>query len=165
MTTSFLEVNGIYNPAKRFAFTNITKEDFHSAWGGNPIDVKAGETVKLKHHLAVKLTTELVDKIMIGQVKLDETQVNQPYYRSPKGTSLGVPHARKVYEDQILKELPDMPADSAEMQIIRAETIEQLSKDLKSGQESAKGIESIAVPTTAQFADLNVKPKGTTPQI
>ena len=50
---------GIYNPLLRAAFTNITEEEFVSAWGGEPIKVPAGRTVELPHHLAVKLTKEL----------------------------------------------------------------------------------------------------------
>ncbi len=127
-----LHPEGLYNPLYRFAFTNITEEDLTSYWNGRPIVVKAGQTVKLSHHLAVKLTKELVDKIMIGEAKLDETKnttPQNPYYRSPKGMSLGVPAARKVWEDKIVKQL-ESEQDAIQLEVIRSEMIETLTNDL-----------------------------------
>ena len=150
--SSYLDVkSGIYDPSKRFAFTNITSEVFNSAWGGQPIIVQSGQTVELPHHLAVKLTGELVDKIMIGNAKMDEERVNQPYYRSPQGTSLGVPAARKVWEDQILREL-QVDEESPELQVMRAQIREEIMNDLKA--EPAKA-GSIPVPSgIAEFAEF-----------
>lgn len=126
--------NGIFNPLYRFAFTNITKEDLESFWNGRPLKVKAGETVKLTHHLAVKLTKELVDRIMITDVKLNEVNFykNNPntapnMYRAP--SSLGVPAARKIWEDKIIKQLPT-EKDEIQLEIMRSEMIEGLTQDL-----------------------------------
>lgn len=146
---------GLFNPALRFAFTNITTEDFSSAWGGSPIVVKAGQTVELTHHLANKLTDELVDKIMIGAAKLDEVTYykNNPntapnVYRAP--SSLGVPAARKVWEDQIVRPLA-VDEESPEIQVMRAQIKEELMADLSA--ETAKG--GPAIPTSLEeFAEL-----------
>ncbi len=127
--------DGLFNPALRFAFTNITTEDFASAWNGSPIIIKAGQTVELPHHLADKLTDELVNKIMIGKAKLDEVTYYKKNpnaaantYRAP--SSLGVPAARKVWEDQIVRQL-QVDEESPEIQVIRAQIREQLQADLK----------------------------------
>lgn len=142
---------GVFDPRRKFAFTNITNEDFHSAWDGSPIVIHPGETVKLDHHLANKFVDEMVDKIMIGEAKLDEVQKNQPYYRSPKGSNLGVPAARKVYEDMIVEELPQ-EENTAQMQIERLKMREQLQKDLAAQPSS----EPPAIPgTIKEFADID----------
>lgn len=161
---SFLEVEGLYNPTLRFAFTNITNEEFVSYWDGVPIKVPAGETIEVSnvtpipgagHAIAVKMTGEMVDKIMIDEVKLEESRVNTPYYRSPKAGSLGVPAARKVWEDQILRELaPD--EESPAIQSIRKQLLQELSNP-----NEKQTVEPIAIPTSidafAQIAENNQK--------
>lgn len=136
MKDEVLHPEGLYNPLLRFAFTNITNEDFVSYWNSKPITIKPGQTVKLKHHLAVKFLKELVDKIMTGEAKLDEVEYykrNQNAaplsYRSPKGLSLGIPAARKVWEDQIIKQLPT-EEDTVEFEVMRQEFIEEIERDL-----------------------------------
>ncbi len=149
---SFLEVNGVYNPALRFAFTNITEGDFVSAWNGSAVTIKPGQTVELPHHLAVKFTGELVDKIIMGNAKLDEVTKAKEGYRSPIGMSLGVPTARKIWEDQILRELA-VDEESPQVQVIRAQIREELERDLKVEKTS----EPVSVPTSlAEFAELGV---------
>lgn len=147
--------DGLFNPSLRFAFTNITTEDFVSAWGGSPIIVKAGETVELNHHLANKLTDELVDKIMIGNAKLDEVT----YYKNNPGTapnayrapsSLGVPAARKVWEDQIVRQLA-VDEESPEIQVMRAQIKQELMADLS----TEKSAEPVHVPSSLEeFSEL-----------
>lgn len=147
---------GIYNPTLRFAFTNITEEEFVSAWNGEPIKIPAGHTVELPHHLAAKLTKELVDKIMIGNAKLNEIEFykNNPNsmpntYRAPN--SLGVPAARKVWEDQICRLLaPD--EESPQTQLMRIKIKEELMRDLKA--EPASGSPLDNAPKLEEFADL-----------
>lgn len=149
---------GVFNPTRKFAFTNITTEDFTSAWGGSPITIHPGETVKLDHHLANKMVDEMVDKLMIGGAKLDEVTKNQPFYRSPLGMQLGVPAARKVWEDQIVRELPP-EQDSAQMQIERAKIREQLESDLKAEPSTAP----VSAPTSlSEFSEIKDIP---TPKI
>lgn len=144
------KTEGVYNPSRRFAFTNITEEDFVSAWDGSPITIKPGQTVELSHHLADKLTDELVDKIMIGNAKLDEVAKNQPYYRSPQGMNLGVPAARKVWGDQIVREL-SVDEESPEIQVMRAEIKSQLMEDLN--KEVSSGPPVLPIIDT-EFAGL-----------
>lgn len=152
---------GIYNPMLRFAFTNITEEEFVSAWGGEPIKIPAGQTVELTHHLAAKLTKELVDKIMIANAKLNEIEhyKNNPNlmsntYRSP--SSLGVPSARKVWEDQIVRVLaPD--EESPQTQLMRIKIKEELLKDLKSEPSGGSPLDN--APKLSEFADLQTAGK------
>lgn len=143
----------MFDPTLRFAFTNITGEDFVSAWNSSPITVKPGQTIEVKHHLAVKFTKELVDKIMIGEAKMDELKVDRPYYQSPKGMSLGVPELRKVWEDKILRPLK-ANEESPEIQIMRSQLKEELERDM-SRQE---GVSEEPLPTSiADFADVTNK--------
>lgn len=147
---SFLEVkDGIYNPSLRFAFTNITDTEFVSYWDKKPIKIGSGVTVELPHHLAVKLTIELVDKIVIEKLKvLDETILPIPL------SSLGVPAARKPYEDKILRQLAD-DEESPEIQILRAKIKEELINDLS--KEVSK--EQPKAPSFNDFADINKQPE------
>lgn len=149
---------GLFNPALRFAFTNITDEDFTSYWGGQPIIVKAGQSVELSHHLAVKMTKEMVDKIMQGEAKLDEVNYykNNPntapnVYRSPIGSMMGVPSARKVWEDKICR-LMSQDEESPEIQVMRAEMRAELLAGMNKEPISK---EPVHVPTSlSEFAEL-----------
>lgn len=137
MPKSFLEIEqGIYQPGLRFAFTNISDEDFTSYWNKIPVIVKAHETIEISditpfpgismgHNLAVKMTGELVDKIMINEIKMDETAKNQPYYRSPQALSLGIPGTRKPWEDKILRQM-ESDEESPAIKMMR----EQLKQEI-----------------------------------
>ena len=147
---------GIYNPLLRFSFTNITESEFISAWGGEPIKIPAGVTVELPHHLAAKLTKELVDSIMIGNAKLNEIEfyknnpnVQMNTYRA--SSSLGVPAARAVWEKQICKQL-EVDQDSPQVQLQRLGIKEQLLKDLQA--EPSQGSPLDNAPALSEFADL-----------
>jgi hypothetical protein len=148
---------GIYNPLLRFAFTNITEEEFTSAWGGEPIKIPAGHTVELPHHLAAKLTKELVDKIMIGNAKLNEIEFYQKNQNAMPNTyraasSLGVPGARKVWEDQICRLLaPD--EESPQTQLMRIKIKEELLRDLKAEPATGSPLDN-APAGLGEFADL-----------
>ncbi len=147
---------GLYDPTKRYAFTNILSEDFVSAWGGAPIVVKAGQTIELQQYLANKLTDEMVDKIMIGNAKLDEVE----YYKKNPNTapnmyraasSLGVPAARKVWEDKIVRELA-VDEESPQIQVMRAELKAELEASLQA--QPTKG--SPVIPTDLkEFSELD----------
>ena len=163
MPNSFLEPNGLFNPTLRFAFTNITDEDFVSYWDKVPIHVKPHETIELSamtpipgagHALAVKMTGELVNKIMINEAKMDElAHENVPYYRSPKGGAWGIPALRKVWEDKILRELkPD--EESPAIQAMR----NQMKKEILTGGEEKQSAQPPPVPKSIEeFADLTKK--------
>jgi hypothetical protein len=140
---------------------DITEEEFTSAWDGNPIKVPAGATIELTHHLAAKMTKELVDKIMIGNAKLNElehysknpnTQPNM--YRAP--SSRGVPSARKVWEDQICRQL-DVDEESPQIQVIRAQIRSEIMADLNTEAPKNNPLEN-APKSIEEFADLSAKP-------
>lgn len=156
--SSYLTVkNGIYDPSKRFAFTNISSTDFTFSWGGKPITVKTGDVVEMPHHLAVLATGKLVDQIMMGIAREDEIKMRlenkDPYWRSPKGISVGIPEARKPYEDKVLRELaPD--EENPQTAMMRASMREQLMHDLSA--EKAQTIDKISVPLE-QFAEIKEK--------
>lgn len=148
---------GIYNPLLRFAFTNITEEEFVSAWNSEPIKIAAGKTVEVPHHLAVKFTKELVDKIMIANAKLNEVEFykNNPSfqinaYRAP--SSLGVPGARKVWEEKICT-LIDTDPNSAEAQLQRLGIREQIMKDISAQPSQGSPLDNAPASVT-EFSDL-----------
>lgn len=150
---------GLYNPFLKFAWTNITEESFPVQWDGAIVTiVPAGTTVELPHYLAVKCTKELVDKIMIGNAKLEEIKYykNNPNaitntYRAP--SSLGVPAARKLWEEKIVRVMePD--EESPQTQIMRAQIKEEIMRDLKAEPAHDNPLEN-APKSISEFADLN----------
>ena len=146
---SKLEIEkGIYDPTRRFAFTNIHNEPFDVQWDGKNLGtVQPGQTIELPHHLAVKCTCELVDRIMIEETKADEAlHTSTAYYRSPKASRLGVPMARKPYEDKILKEIEIDPT-TPQFKILASQAVEEIKRDLNA--ESSAAITSMAVPMDA----------------
>ena len=155
---SYLNINGIYDPTKRYAWTNVSEEDFASAWNSSPISVKAGDTVELPQHLAVKFTDELVDKLMTQEFKLDEVKMREKnpdllVPRSPRGMSLGVPAARKVYEDMICRELaPD--EESPQMQIERARIKEELLNQMNAEVSKEPPVTPGSPLNSSEFAEL-----------
>lgn len=153
------KTEGMFDPTKRFAFTNIMTEDFRSGWNSVPVIVKPGETIEISnvtpipgagHALAVLMTNQLIDQIIIGEAKLDEVTKNQPYYRSPKGMSLGVPAAREIWEKQIIREL-DPEEESPALQTIRKQLREEIETGITAKQETAP----VHIPTNiSEFAEL-----------
>ena len=140
---------GVYNNAARYKVTNITQEVFTSYWGKNPITLKPGQTVSVPQYSANKMVDEMVDLIMQTNVKereLDYYKRNPNtapnFYREP--SSLGVPAARKIWEDKILEELP-LEEGSTESQLLRLQIKEELEKDLKAEPST----EPVAVPQSA----------------
>jgi len=154
----------MYDPTKRFEFTNISDTDFEFKWNGTPIVVKPGKKVILKHHLAVLAATKLCDQLMMADInkRTEEERAKNPMYIAPnRAGSLGVPAARKPYEDKILRELPKLDDNDAQLGIIRSETIEQLTEDLSS--QPAPRIEKmsdIGVTSIKEFEDINLPTKG-----
>ena len=150
---------GLYNPLYKFAFTNITETPFTIMWDSKVVTtVPAGQTVELPHYLAVSCTKQLVDSIMIGHAKLNEIE----YYKNNPNTqpnmyrassSLGVPAARKVWEDQICR-LMETDEESPQVQIMRATIREELTKDLSAQPSQGSPLEN-APTSLSDFADLN----------
>lgn len=135
----FLYFDGMYNPVLRFGFTNVTDDVFHSGWNSQPYKVQPHQTVKLPHHLARKFTEELVDALM----KKDN-----------KGMMIGVPAARKPYEDRILTILPS--ENSAELEIIKNDFLEEIKRDA-SRVEGEADAQSPASSLDLDFEDLSRK--------
>ena len=159
---------GLYNPSLKFAFTNISETPFTIVWDGKIVTtLKAGETVELNHYLAVASTKRLVDLIMIGNAKLDELA----YYKNNPNTqpnmyrassSLGVPAARKVWEDRICKVI-EVDDESPQAQVDRATIREELMKDLSA--EPSHGSPLDNAPTRVEdFADLTAPKKEESPK-
>lgn len=155
MSSFLTPKEGLYDPLKRFAFTNITAEPFTFSWDKIPMTVKPSETVELPHHLAVHATGQLVDKIMIEGIKVEEDAMkkekNDPYFRHPKASSLGVPAARKVYEDKIIRQLA-VDEESPYVAQMRMRIKEELSRDMKA--EPAKAMSSMS-PSVSEFAEIS----------
>jgi len=156
MSSNLTLKEGIYDPTRQFAFTNITDNEFVSAWGGSPIKVKAHQTITLPHHLAVKLTIELVDKIMSEELKVvhDANRAKDPNWKAGQGAgSMGIPAIRKVWEDKILREL-EIDEERPEIQILRSQIKEQLLNDMS--QEKAKSVDNVKV-VPGEFASIKGK--------
>ncbi len=164
MSSDLFIKTGTYDPRKRFNFTNIWDKDFTFYWAKIPITVKPGETVQLKHHLAVLATTQLVDTIMGEEIKKEEDAVKAKtdnyHYRSPRAGSIGVPAARKVYEDKILKEIPVEQGNDAELQVIRSQLAEEIKRDLAGENSPAitKGSD-IGLTDVKAFEEINLPHK------
>jgi hypothetical protein len=146
---SLPKTEGLYNPSLRFAFTNITAKEFTSKWDGAPINVPAGATVELPHHLAEKLTNELVDLIMQGLAVMDDRGTMS----EKQGTSLGVPAMRQIWEDKIVRSL-EMDEESPQLQILRSQIKAELEADLQDAQKAPASVTEINFNPT-EFADLN----------
>lgn len=136
--SSFLDKEGIYTPGKRFAFTNISTSKFTSKWNGIPVSVEPGEAIEVSDTtpfpgsgmgecLALKLTRELTDQIMLGQAAAPSLAEKDPTYSSPLGHLVGVPAARKPVEDAILSELGD--EDSLAKRILEKQKADELIND------------------------------------
>ena len=138
----FPKDEGVFNPLRRFAFTNITDDLFTFHWDGKPISVKAHDTIELPHHLMVIATTKLVDKIMIQKAKEDEIEGRKTdrFYRG--ANMMGVPDARKVYEDQIVREL-EVDEESPQIAVMKAQIRDQVLADIENGSKKAEPVSSI----------------------
>lgn len=145
--SSFLDrKDGIFLPAQRYSFTNITDSPFTSRWGGIPVVVGAHQSIEVSDStpffglgngeaLAIKFTKELVDQIFAGQAKMvqnagDETHKpgDVVYNRPAIGMMAGVPAQRKIYEDQILKKL-DVDEEDGSVKSLKQALVQQLAVD------------------------------------
>lgn len=144
--TQKYEDRGMYDPRKRYGFKNITDEPFTFQWNSNPITVKPGTEIELPEHMAILATHKLVDQIM-GKIAHEDTvrlreKTGDFTSRSPLGASLGIPQARKVWEDKIIRELK-VDERSPEIQVIRAQMKEQIVADLTESQKPPEPIEAV----------------------
>jgi hypothetical protein len=146
----FLTPEGIFDPLARFAFTNITEEDFVTAWNGSPVTIKPGMTIEVGHSQAQNFTKQLVDKIIIGNAKLDELAKDKPYYVSPTATHLGIPAMRKVWEDKIVHQMK-ADEESPKTQLMRAQIKAELLADMS---REPSGGSPVLPASLGDFADL-----------
>lgn len=163
--TGKYEERGMYDPTKRYGFKNISNETFTFTWDRNPITVQPGQEVELPEHLAILATHKLVDKVMQDEIHAEEKKVRaetkDPYWKNPKGISMAVPHARKIYEDKIIR-LLKVDEQSPQIQILRAQAKEQILNDLSNGQKAPAPLEAVigsiaqsGNPTApAEFAEI-----------
>ncbi len=169
--SSFLDKKtGIYDPSKRYGFKNITDKPFTFSWGNQPITVKAGEEIEVPEHYALLATKKIVDQIMMEEVATEEAkmraELKDPYWRSPKGISIGIPAARKVYEDKVLRELT-LNEESPQVQVMRAQIREQILSDIDNSQKPKVPVESVVAnfaqsgkaTAPAEFADITSSSK------
>jgi len=150
--SSFLDKKtGIYDPSKRYGFKNITDKPFTFSWGNQPITVKAGEEIEVPEHYALLATKKIVDQIMMEEVAAEEAkmraELKDPYWRSPKGISIGIPAARKVYEDKVLREQILSDIDNSQKPKVPVESV--VANFAQSGKATAP----------AEFADITSSSK------
>lgn len=163
MSSYLTKRDGIYDPSKRYGFKNITKEeggigeDFTFVWNGTPFKVKVGQEVELPEHLALHATKYLVDKIMIDSVRDEEikmrAKLKEPFWRSARGLSVGIPEARKPLETKILRELK-IDDENPQMAVIRAQIKEELLNDLNA--EKSQPVARMSVKNE-EFAEIKSK--------
>lgn len=145
---SFLDKeNTIYVAGKRFSFENITDEPFVSKYAGTPVTVPPHRIIEISDRtpfvgaglgefIALKMTGELVDKIMLGRA--DDVREPGAKLGGAKAASsaalLRVPAQRKILEDRILKELA--PEDEATLRFLGETKIREIVGD----QEKKEGV-------------------------
>ncbi len=165
---------GMYDPLARYGFYNIIIEkhpvrgdifysrnkDFTFTWNGSPINVKAGSEIELPEHLAILATHKLVDEIMTDIAHEDTIKLREKSgdftIKSPFGAALGIPAARKVWEDKIIRKLK-IDEQSPQIQILKAQIKDQILTDITNSQKSAAPIESVAgslAQSVAEFSDI-----------
>jgi hypothetical protein len=153
--SSFLDKkDGMFDPLKRYAFTNISDQPFTFKWNDKPATVDAGETVELPEYLALHATRGLVDQIMQDTARKDllAKQALNPMYTAPNvAGNMGIPAARKPIEDMILKEIPMDYSNDRTLDIKRQQVKEQLLADL-SAQPSELG--SLPTATQEEFVEV-----------
>jgi hypothetical protein len=145
---------GMFDPTKRYAFTNITDEPFQFGWNGVNIDVAPKETVEIPQYLAYQAVNKMIDQLIIAKNKkdLDKIRETHPEYLTPPGAGMmGIPAYRVTFESMIVRELPPKVGADAKLDIIRAK--EQVMSDIRRSQVETAPIESIKVAQT-EFAEL-----------
>ncbi len=105
--------------------------------------------------MAILATHKLVDQIM-GKLAQEDTErlrkeMRDHTARSPLGIAMGVPSARKPYEDKILRELK-IDEQSPQMQVLRAQVKDQIISDITNGQKPPEPIET-AISGLAQMGN------------
>jgi hypothetical protein len=145
---------GMFDPTKRYSFTNITDEPFQFGWNGVNIDVAPKESIEITQYLAYQAVNKMIDQLIMAKNKkdLDKIRETNPAYLTPPGAGMmGIPAYRVTFENMIVKELPSKSGNDAKLDIIRAK--EAIMSDIKRSAEEPQPIESIKVAQT-EFAEL-----------
>lgn len=159
MSTLVDKKAGVFNNAQRYAVTNILDEDMNFTWGGNPFSIPAGKTVSLPMYLANSVLDQMVDKMLMAEMKANETayyeknpnaEINR--YRSPN--FLNNINKRKELEEKICKPLA-LEKGSTEAQLLAMQIREELEHDLK--QEVSTGSPVIPVSPIGSFSQDSMK--------
>lgn len=151
--SSFLTLKeGIYDPLRRFAITNIDTEVYELRWDSRVVArLQPGDTVELPQHLAVLAAVDIADRVIMREVQADEKA--HPGTPSKLVSKMLVPTARKEVEDKIIKEI-EVDREAPQYQILVSQKREELLADLNS--ENAKPISTVSLSTD----DLaSIKPK------
>lgn len=150
---------GVFNNAQRYSVTNILDEDLNFTWGGNPFSIPKGKTVSLPQYLANTVLDQMVDKILMGEMKAEEeafyeknpnVEINK--HRSPN--LLNNPIKRKELEDKICITLA-LEKGSTEAQLLAMQIKEELERDL-SAQPSTEP-PSIPVSAVGSFSSKSME--------
>lgn len=151
---------GMYDPTKRYAFTNPTEDVFKFQWNGVEVEVASKETIELPQYLAVLATTKIIDQMMteVERKKTEKIREVQPAYIAPNGAGmLGIPAARLPYEKMVIRELAPKTGSDAKLDIIRMK--EQVEADIKRSKSEIQPIESVtATVSKGDFSELNERP-------
>lgn len=167
--SSFLDrKQGIYDLTKTYAVKNITDKPFTFRWNSNPMTIQPGKELNMPEHFMIVAVTKMVDEIMQEETRIEEVsmrkELRDPYWRSPKGISMGVPAARKVYEDKIVREV-QLDDSDPQTQIRKVQLKEEIMGNILDGQKQPAPIEAAlgGIASTngsafpKEFADIGVK--------
>lgn len=159
---SYLEAIEVYDPRKRYLFTNWSDEDFSQSFlpetravqaGSREEDrevtprytltVKAGETVEMSQFEAVTCVRHFVDREIDKEVsKLPESVKSKHYL------AVGNPDMRKPYEDKTIREIGGSEAGSAFIdslrEQIRAEERAKMQAEVSEVKSEEKPKEKVA---------------------
>lgn len=167
--SSFLDKkSGVYDITKTYAVKNITDKPFTFRWNSNPMTIQQGKELNMPEHFMIVAVTKMVDEIMQEETRVEEVemrkQLRDPYWRSPKGIALGVPAARKVYEDKIVREVK-LDESDPQTQVRKVQLKEEIMGDILNSQKPPAPIESALAGIAStdgsafpkEFADIGAK--------
>ena len=150
---------GVFNNAQRYSVTNILNEDMNFTWGGNPFSIPQGKTVSLPEYLANTVVDQMVDKILMAEMKTEEdafyeknpnTEINK--HRSPN--LLNNPRKREELEKKICVKLA-LEKGSTEAQLLAMQIKEELERDM-SAQPSTEP-PTIPVSAVGSFSNKSME--------
>ena len=141
----------LYDNSQRYRFTNIDDEPFVGLWDGREfVTVPSGGSVTLPEAQAITYAKELCTRVMFKEEKEKFIpNMREATWEESQKTRVGIPMARKPYEDRILQHL-ELNDETPEVQAMRSEMREQLMRDLNAqvSTDAPKG--------PAALKDLNV---------